>query len=152
MGRASRQSSQCGIEVKRSPLKRSRMKPSRRKTVPNEIRDHWGRVSKLGCCISGKTPATIHHVHGGSIIETFGKRWSPGMGQKQNDWLVIPLAPEYHTGHMGIDNGQGEYKGVAEWEVAFGTQAQWLEAIRVIIWQQFGYCIYERAGLTTVAA
>lgn len=139
-------------DMKRTMLKRTRMKPSRRPTVPKEIKDHWGRVSKLGCCINGRAPATIHHVHGGSIIETFGYEWSPGMGQKQNDWLVIPLAPEYHTGHMGIDNGQGEFKSVAEWEVAFGTQAKFLGAIRVIIFQQFGYDIYERAGLPTHAA
>lgn len=126
--------------LRRSPIKR------KRKTVPKEIRDHWGRVSALGCVICGQAQATIHHVHGGSIRDYFGAKGMPGMGQKQNDWLVIPLAPQYHTGNQGIDNGFGEYKSVVEWEVRFGRQSDFLEAVREEIRARYGYDIYERAG------
>ena len=67
-----------------------------------EIRAHWQRVAELGCLICRHRPATLHHCHGASMLEL---PWqNPGMGQKQNDWLVIPLAPDYHTGRFGIDS------------------------------------------------
>lgn len=127
-------------------MKRSRIR-YRRKKVPKEIKDHWDRVAKMGCVITGRPGPTIHHVHGGSIIDLFGYAKAPGTGQKQNDWLVIPLAAEYHTGDKGIDNGMGKYKGVAEWENTFGTQAGFLEEIRIGIIELYGYDIFERAGV-----
>ena len=93
-------------------MKRSRIK-YRKKAVPKEIRDHWDRVARLGCVVTGSSTVTIHHVHGGSIIEDFGYALSPGMAQKQNHWLVIGLHPEFHTGDRGVDNGLGKYKSVA---------------------------------------
>lgn len=126
--------------IKRSPIKR-RAKPK----VPQEIKDHWARVVKFGCIVSFSNLATIHHVHGGSIREKFGEKAMPGMGQKQNDWLVIPLHPRLHTGIDGIDNGMGT--NVKSWEERYGPQTGFLERIRVMIQRQYNYDIYEKAGV-----
>lgn len=83
-----------------------------------EQKRYHARVRELRCCLTGHD-ATIHHVHGGSMAPLI----KPGMGQKANHWLVIPLAPEYHSaGPWAIDGGYG----VLSWEREFGTQLFWL--------------------------
>lgn len=114
-----------------------------RKQVPKEIRDHWQRVARLGCVVTFSDMATIHHCHGGSIREFFGAKGMPGVGQKQNDWLVIPLHPRLHTGNDGIDSGMG----VERWERRYGAQRQFLEHVRAQIKNRHGYDIYEKAGI-----
>lgn len=102
-----------------------------------EIRQHWNRVARLRCLISGRE-ATLHHCHGGSC-KAIGIH--KGMGQKTSDWLVIPLAAEYH--HMpplGIDAGG---MSVVEWEAVFGTQVSMLETVSL----RLGYDVIARAGL-----
>lgn len=106
------------------------------------IKEHWSRVAALGCIVSGYKPATIHHIHGGSVVLELGFEWQPGGAQKQNDWLVIPLAPEYHTGAWGIDNGTSNIRGVDEWEAAFGTQMEHLREVSYLL----GYNVLEKAG------
>lgn len=133
--------------MKRTPLKRTPLKRSRKPAVPREIKDHWTRVANMGCLISGSRDSTIHHVHGGSIREFFGERCMPGTAQKQNDWLVIPIAERFHTGECGIDNGMGRFKGVAAWEEQFGTQLSMLERVRAVMLGKHGYDIYEKAGV-----
>lgn len=127
------------------PLKRTRMKRSSKPAVPKEIKDHWGRVIKLGCIVTFSDQATIHHVHGGSIRDRFGSKAMPGTAQKQNDWLVIPLHPSLHTGQNGIDNGMGT--NVASWERKWGPQAAFLDRVRDMIRSRHGYDIYEKAGI-----
>lgn len=57
---------------------------------------YHGEVAALGCML-GKAlgqdhgPANIHHLREGQ-----------GMGQRANDFLVIPLCRECHQGKMGI--------------------------------------------------
>lgn len=142
--------------MKRSPLKRKTPLKAKapmkrtRKQVPKEIRDHWQRVARLGCMVTFSDMATIHHVHGGSIREFFGAHGMPGAGQKQNDWLVIPLHPRLHTGQDGIDNGMGTT--VASWERRYGKQIQFLKQVRHQIIQKHGYDIFERAGIPTGVA
>lgn len=71
-------------------------------------------------------------------------RWpNPGMGQKQNDWLVIPLAAEFHTGDYGIDTGMGRFKTVESWEAYFGSQLGHL----IVVSRRLGYDVFERAGI-----
>lgn len=130
------------ITRKKKPLKRSPIK-RKVKTIPKEIKDHWQRVAKLGCIVTFDNMATIHHVHGGSIRARFGKKAMPGMGQRQNHWLVIPLHPRLHTGRDGIDMSGG----VAAWEAKYGTQLSYLDKVRQMIQRQWGYDIYEKAGL-----
>jgi hypothetical protein len=66
--------------LRRSPL---RAKP---KYKPVAVQRHHDRVAALGCLVSGQ-PATLHHVTG------YADR--PGRFTR-DDWLVVPLAPEYH--------------------------------------------------------
>lgn len=135
--------------MKRTPIKRKTAISNRRRVVPKEIRDHWQRVVKLGCCVTFSDLASIHHVHGGSIREALGKQGMPGIGQKQNPWLVIPLHPRLHYGQDGIDSGTGQDKGVVAWEARHGRQIDYLRKVREQIKVRHGYCIFERAGLHT---
>jgi hypothetical protein len=52
---------------------------------------HMGRVAELPCCICGAHGVHVHHVREGV-----------GMGQRQSDWLTIPVCPSCHTGPKGI--------------------------------------------------
>lgn len=60
-------------------------------------KSYMGRVAEgvcilceaLGC--EGDTPVNLHHVREGQ-----------GMGQKAQNWLVIPLCPTCHQGRHGI--------------------------------------------------
>ena len=132
--------------MKRTPLKAKKPLRSKPRKVPAEIKEHWGRVARLGCCVSFADEATIHHVHGGSIAAYFGAIGKPGVGQKQNDWLVIPLAPRLHTGQEGIDNGMGTT--VEKWEQKYGAQLEYLKKVRDQIKKRYGYDIFERAGVS----
>jgi len=103
-------------------------------------RKHWENVRELGCVISHTTyGVTIHHCHGGSVIDWFGKENSPGMSQRQNHWLVIPLAAKFHTGDEGIDAGFG----VRRWEEVYGDQVKHLMAVA----ERLPYSIWEMAKL-----
>ena len=101
---------------------------------PREVQEHWERVAAVGCVLSGM-PATIHHCHGGSMREFVHK----GLGQKTSDWLVIPLAPRYHTGELGIDASLG----VIEWEHRFGSQVGHLDDLC----QELGVNVWKKAGI-----
>lgn len=62
----------------------------------NPAKQHMGEVAALGCALCvrlgwGKTPAQVHHLE----LET-------GAGQRQSDFLTIPLCPEHHTGGTGL--------------------------------------------------
>ena len=90
---------------------------------PSSVKDHHARVRELGCILTGRKPATLHHVHGGSIKDL---GYHVGMGQRQSDALVIPLIAEYHSvGPCGIDSGMG----VETWEQTFGTQAEFIDEV-----------------------
>lgn len=58
----------------------------RSKHKPAAVQRHHDRVAELGCLVSGR-PATLHHVTG------YADR--PGRISR-DDWLVVPLAPEFH--------------------------------------------------------
>ena len=49
------------------------------------IKQYKDRVANLGCIICGD-PAHLHHP-----------RTGVGTGQRNSDWLVIPLCPGHHT-------------------------------------------------------
>jgi hypothetical protein len=103
-----------------------------------EIKRHWTRVAALGCCISHSPGPTLHHVHGGSCRFVGIHK---GMGQKTSDWLVIPLAAQYHcAGPQAIDGGGIT---VREWEELFGTQVEFLEWVS----RRLGVDVFQKAGL-----
>ena len=113
-----------------------------------EIYRHWTAVAELGCAICRSTHSTtIHHCHGGSMLgleKIGGGVWqNPGMAQKQNDWLVIPLHAMFHVGRYGIDNGMGRFKGVVDWEIELGNQLTHLEWVR----GELGVDVFEKAGI-----
>ena len=105
---------------------------------PNtEQRLHWNRVAELGCILT-RRPAEIAHCHGGSM-KLLGPEWQPGMAQKQNHWLVIPLSPELHRyGKLSLDEGS-----VEDWEERWSTQIDLLAQVGGVL----GYCVFERAGV-----
>ena len=68
---------------------------------------------------------------------------NPGMGERACPYLQIPLHADYHTGTFGIDAGTGTFKGVREWECAFGTQLGFLNEISGLV----GYDVIQSARL-----
>lgn len=61
---------------------------------------HKDRAAGIGCILCALlgmpgTPAQLHHPREGQ-----------GAAQRANDWLVIPLCDEHHTGKTGI-HGMG---------------------------------------------
>jgi len=66
--------------MRRTALKtRSRYKPA-------ELRRYHDFVAAQGCLVCGR-PATVHHVTG--YADKAGRI-------ARSDWLVVPLAPEFH--------------------------------------------------------
>jgi len=65
-------------------------------------------------------------------------KWpNPGMSQKQNDALQIPLHAKYHVGDYGIDSAMS----VMEWEKTFYKQADLLDRLSL----DLGYDLWEYA-------
>jgi len=68
------------------------------------ITRHEKALRDLRCVVSHKTPVTLHHCHGGSM-NYIDDLPNPGMAQKNNPFLQIPLHADFHTGNCGIDSG-----------------------------------------------
>lgn len=51
------------------------------------VKRHHERVAAMPCLVSGKHGVTLHHVTGYAD--------KPGRFSR-DDWLVVPLAPEFH--------------------------------------------------------
>ena len=61
---------------------------------------HLGRVAALGCILcrhvgAGESPAEVHHL-----------KEECGAGQRQSDFIVVPLCQEHHRGNQGL-HGMG---------------------------------------------
>lgn len=105
--------------------------------MTTEIQKHWTQVARLGCCVTREPNPTLHHCHGGSLRTLSIHK---GLGQKTNDWLVIPLAARLHSGGpQGIDSGG---LSVKEWEELFFTQVYLLEWVS----RQTGVNVFKKAG------
>lgn len=98
---------------------------------------HHRNVKGLGCIITKRRSPTIHHIHGGSVMAELGYDWHPGVAQRQNHYLVIPLWGELHVGRFGIDGSMG----VLTWEATFGAQMDWLRQVSGLL----GYDVMELA-------
>jgi hypothetical protein len=106
-----------------------------------EQKRYWGWLAEHGCVIT-RGPATLHHVHGGSVSELLGIK---GLALKTDHWAVIPLAAEFHSiGAYAID---GEY-GVERWEQQFGTQLYWLAHIADKAKSRLGIDLFHELGVT----
>lgn len=100
---------------------------------PTSVKQHHDNVRALGCILTGRKPATLHHCHGGSIKD---RGYHVGMGQRQSHALVIPLVAELHSiGGRGIDSGMG----VRSWEAEFGLQADLIDEVSEAV----GYSLWE---------
>lgn len=64
---------------------------------------------------------------------------NPGMAQRANAALQIPLHAKYHVGEFGIDHGQGMFKTVEEWERQYGTQVEMLNLVS----EWLGYSVWD---------
>lgn len=104
---------------------RRKGKPGRSKV----LQQHFDAVAALGCIVTGG-PATIHHVHGGSVSErlsSMGLDPTKGLGMRgHSDWLVIPLVLHLHSlGPHAIDGGMG----VKTWEATYGRQSDMVDRV-----------------------
>jgi len=84
-------------------------------------------------------PVTLHHCHGGSMIELGPEFQNPGMGERNNPFFQIPLMLDYHTGTRGVDGSLG----VEVWESIFEKQVDLLNQVN----DQLDYDIWEQAKL-----
>ena len=93
----------------------------------------------MRCVISHHYSVTLHHCHGGSMLELEGFE-NPGMAQRNNPFFQIPVHAQYHVGEYGIDTGMGQFKSVEQWEEAFGSQVSFLREVDALLpydlWQQ----------------
>jgi hypothetical protein len=102
------------------------------------IKEHWSAVAGLGCIICQR-PAEVAHCHGGSISDQLPRQFHPGVGQKQNHWLVLPICPEHHrVGPESLDGGS-----VRDWERRYGSQIDLLMAVSY----RLQYSVFDRAGV-----
>jgi len=86
------------------------------------IAAHLNALAQLPCVVTGQSPVTLHHCHGGSLKDAGIHR---GKSQRPSDFLVIPIVEQLHTGALGIDGGLG----VRTWEFRFGRQMDHLHKI-----------------------
>ena len=104
------------------------------KPLKTEIKDHWERVTEIGCMISSNSQVEIHHCKSGSMSK-LGIHTT--LSKKNSDWLVIPLAYLFHRGVHGIHQ-----VGVETWENTHGPQIAFLQYLS----NEVGYDVFEKAG------
>ncbi len=97
---------------------------------------HEGCPRDIRCIVTMMWPVTLHHCHGGSML-TLGEEFqNPGIAEKNNPFLQIPIMLEYHTGVRGIDGSLG----VDGWEALYGNQVDLLnevnDQLEHDLWQQ----------------
>jgi hypothetical protein len=106
---------------------------------PESVSEHHRLVRKLPCVICGQWPATLHHVHSGSISSRLASLGMDPMKTRRgiggSEALVIPLAARYHVGDEGIDYGIGPLT----WEFRWGEQAGYVDEVG----EALGYNLWE---------
>ncbi len=100
---------------------------------------HEKNLRQMRCVVSMLTPVTLHHCHGGSMLDLGPAFQNPGMAERNNPFFQIPIILKYHVGPMGIDGSSG----VVEWERTFGSQVGFLHEIN----EQLEYDLWEQATL-----
>lgn len=130
------------FQRKKKDKDKDKKKLIKRKPVRSkELSDHWSRVVELGPApwnlAEGRL--TVHHCHSGSISQNGISR---GIGQKNNDWLVICLPESLHVKSPKAIDGS---IGVLTWEAKFGTQMKsllWVcKELNVNVFKKAGYDI-----------
>ncbi len=100
---------------------------------------HEKNLRQMRCVVSMLYPVTLHHCHGGSMLDLGPAFQNPGMAERNNPFFQIPIVLKYHVGPMGIDGSTG----VVEWERTFGSQVDFLEEVN----GQLDYDLWEQATL-----
>lgn len=100
------------------------------------VTQHEKNLRLLRCIVSHKIPPTLHHCHGGSMNYIDGLP-NPGMAQKNNPFLQIPIHEDFHIGNWGVDSGTG----VERWEELFGPQEELLHEVSELL----GYDVFQEA-------
>ena len=83
--------------------------------------EHLQAVAELGCVVCrnlgyGPSPAQIHHVRDGQ-----------GMGQRADNFSVIPLCPQHHQhGNYGV----AFHAGPEIWQERYGTERDLLKQVQ----------------------
>lgn len=91
-------------------------------------------IKSLPCMACGREgPSQAHHCGGGSMKD---RGIHKGKGTKNADALCIPLCEHHHTGAEGIHS-----IGVLTWEAKYGTQAEMLDKLGLML----GIDLWERA-------
>ncbi len=98
---------------------------------------HEKNLRELRCVVTEMWPVTLHHCHGGSMLDLPGD--NPGMAERNNPFFQIPIMLEYHTGVRGIDGSIG----ILGWEALYGTQVELLKEVN----EKLDYDIWEQAEL-----
>ena len=78
-------------------------------TGQSQLSDHKRRVAEAGCELC-RSPANLHHL-----------RTGVGMGQKSDDWSIIPLC---HYDHQSGPMGEAFHAGTRAWQSIHGTEAE----------------------------
>lgn len=101
---------------------------------------HEKNLRQMRCMVSmNPFHVTLHHCHGGSMLDLGPEFQNPGMGERNNPFLQIPILLDYHTGTRGIDGSMG----VETWESIFEPQVNLLNQVN----DQLEYDIWEQAKL-----
>jgi len=108
-------------------------------TPRTSVSAHEKRLREMRCIVTEMYPVTLHHCHSGSMNNLGPEFRNPGMGEKNNPFLQIPLMAEYHVGVRGIDGSLG----VETWEALFGTQVELLQEVN----EQLEYDLWEQARM-----
>jgi hypothetical protein len=108
--------------MKRTPLRRTRLKQKPKRPRTPEEKGHMGRVAELACCIANqhcRGHVEVHHLTGGK-----------SQNQKNSDFETIPLCLAHHKegGH-----GVALHAGVETWEAIHGTQDFHLQVTRIVL-------------------
>lgn len=111
--------------------------------MADNVAEHEKKLRQLKCVVCASPFVQLHHTHGGSMLQIATELAlpNPGMAQRNNPFLQIPLNAVYHVGEFGIDHGMGKFKTVEDWEAAFGTQKEHLASVS----EQLGYDVFEAA-------
>ena len=78
-------------------------------TGQSQLSDHKRRVAEAGCELC-RSPANLHHL-----------RTGVGMGQKSDDWSIIPLC---HYPHQSGPMGEAGPAGTRAGQSIHGTEAE----------------------------
>lgn len=101
--------------------------------IPKTIKQHQANVRSIRCVITAYPWPTIHHCHGGSMVEA---GYASGGGQRGcGEALILPIKADWHVGDQGIDYGVG----VLTWEMWYGTQMDHLKEVN----EQLDYDIFQ---------